>query len=74
MDGAVGVTAVVKRNNSATYKIGAIKPIDAIVQTVIANYSGIGTVNPGIHITSDNFQHLKASGAVLPGGTISSFT
>jgi hypothetical protein len=75
LDGAVGVTAVVKRDgSSAIFKIGAIKPIDAVVHTVIANYSGITTASPGIHVTSDTSQHLKTSGAVLPGGKISSFT
>ncbi len=75
MHGAISVVANIKSDNSsATFKVGAIKPEETTVQTVIANYSGVGTVSPGIHLFSDDFQYLNASGAVMPGGTITSFT
>ena len=75
MEGAISVVANIKSGNtSATFMVGAIKPTETTVETVIKNYSGVGTVSPGIHILSDDFQYLNASGAVLPGGSITSFT
>jgi len=75
MHGAISVVANIKSGNtSATFMVGAIKPTETTVETVIKNYSGVGTVSPGIHILSDDFQYLNASGAVLPGGSITSFT
>jgi hypothetical protein len=70
MSGSVGVTANVKRDDSIILTVGPIKPAFATIQTVMKNYSGTATANPGIHILSDTTQNLNASGAVLPGETI----
>jgi hypothetical protein len=62
--------------SSAVLTVGAIKPAFATIQTVTKRYSGTTTFGntSGIITIENSTQNLNASGAVLPGETISSFT
>jgi hypothetical protein len=69
--GAANFTINVKNDmSSAVLKVGAIKPAVTTIQTVTKRYSNTS----GIVAIENRTQNLRASGAVLPGGIISSFT